>query len=327
MALVEAKKEDFQRYKNFVDQIDNELKKHSPSITTPLKEPNRPKQPIKEKEVNLKLHLKAEMIRVQVPEKFKPITATAVDKVLRTKAAEPIKIDKNALKAPEAKIEVKLDQPIKESTPPVRTEFTKMVEAKPTPKTQAEYKQPLPVKIKALEKAMAERQATKAAPLKPEDRKNWFTPANEKTRPMTDAIDKAIKQHKTTQPQPERRPTTQKQETFSKAQEHPQKTATYETARERVKIEAENKRSRVPPEYRAKPYEEKTEAPKPKNKMAEPPKTEPQNKFSNAASEPANKPETTMPKMSNAFNTKSGAENAEQGKPRQSAESEPEVEI
>ena len=324
MATVEAKKADFQRYKNFVDQIDREIKKHT-SITPPkIKEPDQTRQPITEKEANLKLHLKAEMIRAQIPEKFKPTTASAVDKVLRTKA-EPIKIDKAVLKAPEAKIEVKLDRPIKEVAPPAKTEFTKTVDTKPTPKAQAQYKQPMPVKIKALEKSITERQTAKAETSKPEERKNWFTPANEKTRPMTDAIDKAIKQHKAAQPSPER-PKTHKQETFSKAQERLQETTTYETARERVRTEAENKRSKVPPEYRAKPYEQPQEKPQQTTNTEEKPKTATVSTFSRAT-EDTNQPKPDRPKMSDGFNMKSGVADTEQAPTRHSPDDEPEIEI
>ena len=75
------------------------------------------------------------MIRAQVPGKFKPNTASAAGKVLQIKG-EPIKVDKAVLKTPEAKIEVKLDQPVKEAAPPIKTEFKKIVETKSAAETR-----------------------------------------------------------------------------------------------------------------------------------------------------------------------------------------------
>ena len=335
MALVEAKKEDFRRYKSFVDTIDKEIKKHTSITTTYKKEPDQPKRQTTEKEVNLKLHLKAEMIRAQIPKEFKPkssvksprqtlTTSTAVNRILQTKS-EPIKIDKAVFKTPEAKIEVKLDQPVKEVAPPVKIEFKRTIEAKPTPKAQAEYKQPMPVKIKALEKAIAERQTAKAETAKPEDRKNWFTPASEKTKPLQKMIETKIKEQRQVTVKTETK--TETQSKFTKAQERPVKTATYSEVREKVRAEAEVKRAKVPPEYRAKPYDEKAETQKPKNKTAEPPKTEAKSTFSNAVSA-ENVPKVSKPKMSAQFNTKSGFnEEAGQSEPEQRQSESPEVEI
>ncbi len=117
MAIVEAKKEDFYRYKSFVDSIERELKKLSPSITTNFKEQSPPPaRQVTDKEVNLKLHLKAEMIRSQIPEQYRAPSAlkgdrktlsnsTAINQILQTKAA-PIKLDKPApITKPEAMAE------------------------------------------------------------------------------------------------------------------------------------------------------------------------------------------------------------------------------
>lgn len=333
MALVETKKEDFRRYKSFVDKIDREISKH-PSITTLDKEHNPPTaRQVTDKEVQIKLHLKAEMIRAQIPAEFKPpmrperqtLTAsTAVNKILQAKS-EPIKIDKTVFATPEAKPEARSEiklQSSKAEAPPLKSAFTSKAEVQPAAKTQAEYKQPMPVKIKALEQAIAQRQATKAEALKPEDRKSWFTAANEKTRPMTDMIDRAIKQQRAAQPTMEQ-PKTQNQEKFTKAQERPERRTTYSEVREKTRAEAEIKRARVPPQYRAEPYEAKTEAPR-----TEEPKTENQSAFSKATTA-ENEPKPTKPKMSANFNTKSGFNAAaKQGNPEQRPDEEaPEVEI
>ncbi len=326
MALVEAKKEDFRRYKSFVDKIDREISKH-PSITTLDKEQNPPTaRRITETEINLKLHLKAEMIRAQIPAEFKPPTraerqtltaSTAVNKILQAKS-EPIKIDKAAFVQPEAKAtarsEIKL-QPSKAEAPPLKSAFTSKAVVQPTAKTQAEYKQPMPVKIKALEQAIAQRQTVKA-----EDRKSWFTAANEKTRPMTDMIDRAIKQQRAAQPTMEQ-PKTQNQEKFTKAQERPERRTTYSEAREKTRAEAEIKRAKVPPEYRAEPYEEKTNAPR-----AEQPKAESQSAFNNATTA-ENEPKPTKPRMSDTFNMKSGFNATAESEQEQRPDEAPEADI
>lgn len=306
-----------------------ELKKHSPSITAPFKEQAPPKQTT-DKEINLKLHLKAEMIRAQIPAEFRPVspmkgerqtltTSPAVNKILQAKG-EAIKINKAALTTPEvkpntavetprAKLEIKL-QPSKVEAPPVKSAFTIKAEAQPTPEAQAEYKQPMPVRIKALKQEIAQRQASRAEAPRPEDRKSWFTPATEKTKPMTDAIDRAIRQQRAAQPSPER-PSTQTQEKFSKAQERPQRTTTYSEVREKIRAEAETKRANVPPEYRAEHYEAKAEISKPENKAADAPKVEPKNAFNTTAAA-ENAPKILKPRMSDTFNIKSGFNEASQ---------------
>ena len=173
----------------------------------------------------------------------------------------------------------------------------------------------MPVKIKALEQAIAQRQTVKA-----EDRKSWFTAANEKTRPMTDMIDRAIKQQRAAQPTMEQ-PKTQNQEKFTKAQERPERRTTYSEVREKTRAEAEIKRARVPPEYRAEPYEAKTNAPR-----AEEPQTKNQSAFSSATTA-ENEPKPTKPRMSDTFNMKSGSNATAESEPEQRPNETPEADI
>ena len=332
MALVEAKKEDFRRYKSFVDSIDRELKKHSPSITTPSKEQNPPRQ-ITNTEINLKLHLKAEMIRSNIPVEFRApspmkgerqtlTNSTAVNKILKTKI-EPIRIDRTALSKPETPA---LTQQVtaKPSAPPVRAEFINKVQVQPTPKAQAEYKQPMPVRVRALEQAIAERQAARTETPRPEDRRIWFIPASEKTRPLQRSIEAAIRQQRREAPQA--RSTTETQNRFFRAQERPQKTATYSEVREKVRTEAETKRSGVPPEYRAEPYDRPREEPRQARSAEEKPRESASSTFSRATEAP-NEPKSAKPRMSNTFNMKSGAQDAGQDQSPPSLDDKPEAEI
>jgi hypothetical protein len=311
----------------------------------PFKEQAPPKQ-VTDKEVNLKLYLKAEMIRAQIPTEFKPpvkgerqtlTNSTNVNKILQTKS-DPIRIDKTAFSAPEVRLETRSPilverreerkinlQPTKGEVPTIKSAFASKAEVKSTPQAQAEYKQPMPVRIKALEQAIAQRQATRTEAPRLEDRKSWFTPAIEKTKLMTDAIDRAIRQQRAAQPSSER-PATQAQEKFSKAQEGPQRAKTYSEFREKTRAEAETKRANVPPQYRAEPYEAKAETPKPESRRAEEPESETQSAFSSAA-EAENAPETAKPRISDTFNMKSGFNDASQSKLSKSADNEQEFDM
>ncbi len=331
MAVVEVKREDFKRYKSFVDKIESDLKKQVLSITIPLKEQTHPAaRQVTDKEVNLKLYLKAEMIRAQIPEEYRALSSMkddrktltisiAVNKILQTKA-EPITIDRSAFSKPQASTQ----EIAKSTAPPVKAEFTNKVQVQLMPKIQAEYKQPMPVRIKALEQTIAQRQAEKAEVPNPADRKNWFIPASEKMRPLQRSIEVAIKQQR--QEVPQARPSTEAQNKFSKAQEPPSKTATYSEVREKVRAEAESKRASVPPEYRAEPYEIKTEAPTPEHKTAEAPETATQSTFNEAASTD-DEPKPSKPKMNAHFNARAGFNDASQTKAAPGQEERPEVDL
>jgi hypothetical protein len=114
MALVAAKKEDFRRYKSFVDQIEHELKQHVPSVTRSRDAPDQ---------------LTAGMIRRDIaralsaaPSESKTHAATdsPVDTMLQTET-EPIRIDKHALGSPEAEKQVGRDQPVQQGATPERS--------------------------------------------------------------------------------------------------------------------------------------------------------------------------------------------------------------
>ncbi|MBK7361500.1 MAG: hypothetical protein IPJ01_04085 [Micavibrio sp.] len=142
----------------------------------------------------------------------------------------------------------------------------------PAPREQvqniASYKQPIKLEIKELSKAIEARQQSPALKQEPRtepatnltDRKNWFIPASEKTRPLQESISKAIAEQRREipAPSPERAdPKTPKGQfqTQAKAEPPPRQT-TYEEVRERTRAEAQVKRENIPPQYRAEPYED-----------------------------------------------------------------------
>ena len=331
MELVETKKDAFRNYKSFVDTIDRDLKKHTSFTPPKTKEQGQPKRQITDKEMNLKLHLKAEMMRSQVPAEFRPkantkgrpntsSNSTAINKVLQTKS-EPIRIDQTTSKTPATKIEVQLDKPIKETAPPAKIDFKKAVEAKPTATAQAEYKQPMPVRVKGIEKAIAERQALKAEAPKPEGRKSWFTPASEKTKPLQNSIEAKLQEQR--QPLPQQ-PKTEAQQIFTQAQERPVKTTTNHQVREKIRAEAEVKRAQVPPEYRAQPYEPRQETPEQTTAI---PRAATSSKFNQGATAPNQPEQATRPRMSDTFSMKSGAFDSDKDKPQRTPSDTPEAEI
>ena len=133
-------------------------------------------------------------------------------------------------------------QPNKSEAPPVRAQFGNTTKTPSAPKVHASYKQPMPVKIKALEKAIAHHQAAKSEAPNPEGRKSWFTPASEKTRPLQRLIKQCLKEAKE-----------------QDARMLPRKTirrANPEKQRENIRKEAEIKRSKVPKQYSHKLLQE-----------------------------------------------------------------------
>jgi hypothetical protein len=90
---------------------------------------------------------------------------------------------------------------------------------------------------------------------KKNDRSSWFTPASAQSKPMMDDIAKKMAQQRRAQPPPKEEThhdtNTMKGQFNSRASE---KFTTNEAHRAKTRAEAETKRSKVPPEYRAKPY-------------------------------------------------------------------------
>ena len=238
MELVEAKKDAFRNYKSFVDTIDRDLKKHT-SITLPkIKEQDQPKRQITDKEISLQLHLKAEMMRTQVPSEFSPEANTkgrqntlnnsaAINKVLQTKS-EPFRIDKAASKAPATKIEVQLDKPIKESEMP-----------------------------------------------KSEGRKNWFIQSSNKMKLFTQSVNKQLDEMYTKETfAPNKTPasTGTMKDIFGRP---PEKKITTAECLANFKTKAEEMRENVPERHRGKSYDDATDysfnkASKPEEKPKQP---------------------------------------------------------
>ena len=114
-----------------------------------------------------------------------------------------------------------------------------------------------PLPINAATEASAEPKTT----LPSRERKDWFIPANDVMRSFQQSIDDELKAWGHHVPVSEKAAGLQGEFSLK-----PEKKATYEPVREKVRQEAEEKREDIPPQYKQAPYE--PEAPK-ESKMSE----------------------------------------------------------
>jgi len=259
---LEELKTSYAAYKGFVEKIEKDIAATQPSITNLYKEQAKsettktaPREaPIKiitAAELSIKLTLKAEMVREIVPPEYKPKDVS----IGKTEVIPSLKTELNRTAVPP----INLTNSFREKIIPAPRE---------QPQNIASYKQPIKLEIKELSKAIEARQQSPALKQEPRtepatnltDRKNWFIPASEKTRPLQESISKAIAEQRREipAPSPERAdPKTPKGQfqTQAKAEPPPRQT-TYEEVRERTRAEAQVKRENIPPQYRAEPYED-----------------------------------------------------------------------
>ena len=263
ISILEQKQTEFRRYKGFVDKISTEIKKLAPSIAAPFEKQAPPRQ-VTNTEVNLKLCLKAEMMRSNIPKEYrvsaskedgKPITSqAAVDKVLQTKS-EPIRVD---LKAVTKKSEFTKVEPTK----PVQKEVKEIKEVRENPvikeekaplqKEQPVRKEPMPVKIKEMEKELAKHKVKELKVPPKEERKNWFEPESKQTKLMTETINEKLERQRPI-PQPKSPPVPEQsrpQEKFTEAKERP-KTVSNREINEKVRTEGEAKEAAILQKWKA----------------------------------------------------------------------------
>ncbi|MCE7887993.1 MAG: hypothetical protein DYH13_10905 [Alphaproteobacteria bacterium PRO2] len=245
---LEQLKTSYIAYKGFVDKLEKEIVSAQPSITTLHKEHTKPatrETPVRiitPAELSIKLTLKAEIVREIIPTAYKPKDVT---------------IGKTEPSIPPLKAELN-----KVAAPPINLINSFREQIIPTPREQsqniASYKQPIKLEIKALSKAIEERQQSPT--LKNEfqakptpdltERKNWFTPATEKTRPLQKVIDTEIIKARKSQKE-----TSSIREEFSRPDISRPAQITNKTQTEKIRQEAQELRSGVPPQYRTEPYE------------------------------------------------------------------------
>ncbi len=282
---LEQKQREYQSFKSFIDKIEDEIKKQ-PQVVFEQSVKASPPKAITNEEYSLKLNLKAQMLRDFIPAEFKPDQKPeppTVKTEFKTGQPSPtlyLKDQKPSVGQQTPKIinpqpehpaafnsKTIIEKPAQErATQTLVLNFQAKVAVPAAPKPDKpvtpDWKQPMPVRIAALDKAIQERQGksitvpdiqSPKTTAEPSERKNWFIPATEKTQPLQKLIDKTIAENKKaeTKASPVR-------EQFRKPQAPPEPVAktTNEKEIEKVKQEAQEARNRVPPQYRAEPYEE-----------------------------------------------------------------------
>lgn len=356
---LKTKQQEYTRYKGFVEQIEKQLDQHSPSERISLKTPSV--KSISNEESSLKLALKANIAREQIPTEYK---AKAGDKLTslkvnpketqpnirneqsktknNTKSIEikpPIE-NNNLDRIPKLKLSIKDGSEAKAASTKARAVFN--FNAELDPKIKNDPNPPYKQKIKNFDpiKTHAAKQEKSTQFQDKSERKNWHIPASEKTKPMMESINKKIAEMKREQPQREKpqHDLNRMKGQFNATAENIKRT-TNEAHRAKTRAEAEVKRAGVPPEYRAKSYEVKRAA-KPQEQDL---KGRAQSTFKDAqdalkskwenfrAGEkkvPESEPESEKPrvKMASGFNQASfeGVEGAEQGQDH-SMDDEPET--
>lgn len=255
----------YQKYKGFIDQIDQEILKHSPSIITATErtESKKPSKIVTNMESSLKLKLTAQMIRETIPAPFKP------------KSDTPAITPKQSRAAPKD-IQKKTPQTQNKSTETHRIETTTY------PLQSNNLDGQVKVKYDVSVKGNPERRA-------------WFIKGGDDIRPFADAVNQALDELEKQQPM--RVPdaahdlATLKGLFNSRGSPMPiSPKASYETVKERVRVEAIASRKRTPKQYRVEPYSQA--GPLSKQKMS--------GRFNKAASEGENgqsKPDDPLPEI------------------------------
>jgi hypothetical protein len=238
---LEQLKSSYTAYKGFVEKIEKQIAFTQPTIATTTKEHVKTEglktsfrvEPVKiitPVESRLKLTLKAEMLREVIPPEYKPRDpiATRTETTLKTELNRTAAISRP----------INLTNNFREQTiPPTREQSPNI----------ASYKQPIKLEIRELSKAIEERvRASTTRPetrVDPSERKSWFTPASEKTRPMQETITRKMREQQRANPEPQTErpdPSTMRGQFRQSARpEERPRTANYEHMRERTRAEAQ----------------------------------------------------------------------------------------
>lgn len=261
---LEQLKVSYTAYKGFVETIERQIAFTQPSITTTKEKAEglkarfkiEPAKIVTPVESRLKLTLKADMLREITPPQYKPKDPI----ISRTEPTPTLKTELNRTAAP-PRPPINLTSNFREQIiPPTREQSPNI----------ASYKQPIKLDIKELSRSIEERvraSTTRPEPrieprTNPAERKIWFTPASEKTRPMQESIYREMREQRRANPEPQPEPERPDPDSLrgqfrqSAKPEEPPRHANYEQARQRTREEAQTKRDNVDPKYRAEPYEQ-----------------------------------------------------------------------
>lgn len=271
---LKTKQQEYTRYKGFVEQIEKQLDQHSPSERLSQEPPSIKSKSITNEESSLKLALKANIAREQIPEEYKAKDKLTSLKVKSEKVQSNIRneqsktsnkthsvetktpIENNKLEAiSEPKISIRVGAETKAVSTKARAVFNFNSEL--DPKIKNDPNPPYKQKIKNFDpiKTHQAKRDNKPVEQVKTDRRSWFTPASDKSKPMMDDIAQKMAEMKQAQPQREKpqHDLNRMKGQFNAAAENTKRT-TNEAHRAKTRAEAEVKRAQVPPEYRMKLY-------------------------------------------------------------------------
>jgi hypothetical protein len=270
---LKTKSQEYNRYRGFVEKIEAQMNKPSLQEGTSLSSAPTKMRAMSNEESSLKLALKANMARENVPNEYR---AQAENKLGALKVkSEKVRLntlnEQEGFKKDTPNIETKksiennnlyassnINSPllvgagVKAESERARTAFNMRAALNPNirPDPQALYKQ----KIKNFDPLKWHAAQEKDQGIKVE-RSSWFTPKSDKSKPMMDQIASSIAERRRAPPEYKQEkqhdPNTMKGQFNVRVSA---KLTSNEAHRAKTRMEAKIKRSQVPPEYRASPY-------------------------------------------------------------------------
>ncbi len=330
---LQTKQEQYARYSAFVEKLEQEIVKHVPAITPEVKkEPAKPVPKTTNAESSLKLQLKASVMRESLPlaenqaqvkrpeqeqtssPSQKPVTSTE----LTASEKEPINLKETARAVFEPPKPTQTKPTFERAHRAFNSEAEKQEAIR---REQEDYKTKNTVVFKALEQERVKRQPIQVERVPAQE--HYRQPIKLEVKALKAEADRRGPNFVNTQEQINAKRAAAKTATtgkFNKPEDSRPKQARTEDVISRAKERATEARERVPPKYRAEPYD-KTEEPK-----TEKPKTEASSTFSQASTAP-NQPRAERPRMSNNFNIESGAQDSSQEQLQRNIDDKPEADI
>ena len=271
LEILKTKSQEYTRYKGFVEQIERELDKQ-PSKVFDAQQNQKTEKHTTNQESILKLALKANIAREQIPDEYRPKAGFKLTnlKPVANKPLTDIRNDQSRTVNNTHSIETKT--PIESNKiggiSESKTSIVIGAEAKViSEKSRMVFNTKAALDPKVLNdpnppyrQAIRNFDPLKWQQEKPEN-KSWLTRGSDKTKPMTDMINSKMTEMRTEQPQAPKPPhdLNRLKGAFNFNAENTKRT-TYEAHRAKTRAEAEMKRAQVPPEYRAKPYDPEPQA-------------------------------------------------------------------
>ncbi|HOO82160.1 MAG TPA: MobQ family relaxase [Alphaproteobacteria bacterium] len=266
---LEYKHKEYERYKGFVDTLEQAMLKRVPAVTPDItKDPAKPVPKTSNAESTLKLQLKASVMRENLPLADTPqVQVKRPEGVARATSPEHVSTDINT---PPSKEPLKLSEITRErfapelKAKPVQKQFNSVAEELEAERARAEdYKQKNTVVFAALKQEIENR--TVALQVKDEKPSpSYRQPMKVEIKALKEAMQERAQNPIRTQEQITAARQDQKTETktqFNQAERPAPKIVTVEELTTRMQAEAAKLRTKVPEQYRAESYEERQAPP------------------------------------------------------------------